>query len=596
MHEGDDPAYASPVFDDTSWQSVNLDDLGAAQAGRRWFRLHIRLHENHPQLALLIEGGEGTYAVYVNGAPLHGARLSSPFAVRRPIERVFPLSTTATEVTLALRTQVPPGYVSWHLPQFMTASLGTPDAIETQRRALLSTRLYAAIPAIAINLLLIVGGIAAFALWRFQPDHLEYLWLGIYLFLTGLAPLLWDSGNFGLLPVAANSLAGDPMIYLFTIAQIEFTFCFGGRAVTRPWRIYEFLLLAPLLPAWLSWQGIISGTTYLLIEGIVILPAAFGLPVLLTLWYKHGNREAGWLILPSLLPAANIAITDLGSISIFFGWQRLDFLDNPISVGSAQIQTPDIATLLFLFAIAIVMFFRFTRVSREQNRTAAELDAAREIQRRLVPAVLPHIHGIEIQAAYRPAQEVGGDFYQVAELPDGAALIVVGDVSGKGLKAAMTGTLAIGALRILAAENLRPATVLSRMNQQLVEAWSDGFVTCLCVRLEADGAAILANAGHLAPYRNGEEIPLEASLPLGLTLDVRYTETLIQTEPGETLTFVSDGVVEARDSSGKLFGFDRTRAISSQSAELIADAAQEFGQEDDITVLTLARVARAVNV
>lgn len=596
VHEGDNLAYASPAFDDSAWQSVSIDDLGAAKPGWRWFRLHVQLHENHPQLALLVAGGEDTYEIYLNGVPLPGARLKSPLAVRRPVERVFPIDTPSTDVTFALRTYIPPGYVSWHLPQFMTAAIGTPDAIETERQAFLSTRLYAAIPAIAINLLLIIAGIAAFALWRWQPDHLEYMWLGIYLFLTGLAPLLWDSANFGLLPVSANSLLGDPMIYLFTIAQIEFTFCFGSRRVTRPWRIYESLLLAPLLLVWLSWRGIASGTTYLLIEGLIVLPAAFGIPVLLTVWYRRGNHEAGWLILPSLLPAANIAVTDLGSISIYFGWQRLDFLANPVPIGAVQLQTPDIAALLFLFAIAIVMFFRFTRVSREQARAAAELDAAREIQRRLVPEVLPQIRGLRVEAAYRPAQEVGGDFYQVMELPDGAALIVVGDVSGKGLKAAMTGTLAIGALRILAAEDLSPATILSRMNQQIIEARCDGFITCLCMRLESDGTTTVANAGHLAPYRNAEEITLDPFLPLGLTMDVHYTQTMIQIEPGDTLTLLSDGIIEARNVHGHLFGFDRTRSISAKSAERIADAAQEFGQEDDITVLTLARVPQTVTV
>src|SRR6202023_3454723 len=109
-----------------------------------------------------------------------------------------------------------------------------------------------------------------------------------------------------------------------------------------------------------------------------------------------------------------------------------------------------------------------------------------------------------------PAQEVGGDFYQVLAQPDGYALIVVGDVSGKGLKAAMTGALAIGALRTLADENLSPGTLLSRLNTQMLATQESGFITCLCLRISSEGAVTMANAGHLSPYRHGEEIELDS--------------------------------------------------------------------------------------
>jgi serine phosphatase RsbU (regulator of sigma subunit) len=315
------------------------------------------------------------------------------------------------------------------------------------------------------------------------------------------------------------------------------------------------------------------------------------LPILLLLWYRRGNREAGWLILPSLLPAATVSTYDLGTLSIFFGWRRLDFLDNPIQFGPISVQPGDIGDLLFLLAIAVVMFFRFTRVSREQARSAAELSAAREIQQRLVPTALPELAGFRLEAAYLPAQEVGGDFYQVLAQQDGFALIVVGDVSGKGLKAAMTGALAIGALRTLAAEDLGPAALLSRLNRQMLTAQESGFITCLCLRISKQGAITVANAGHLSPYRREEEIELESGLPLGIAAAAEYSEATFQLAPGETLTLISDGVVEARNAQRELFGFERTRSISAQSAQQIAAAAQEFGQEDDITVLTVARLA-----
>ena len=102
----------------------------------------------------------------------------------------------------------------------------------------------------------------------------------------------------------------------------------------------------------------------------------------------------GWLILPSLLPAATVSLYDLGTLSIFFSWRRFEFLADPLQAGPIPLQLGDVGDLLFLLAIAVVMFFRFTRVSREQARTAAELSAAREIQQRLVPAALPNLPAI----------------------------------------------------------------------------------------------------------------------------------------------------------------------------------------------------------
>jgi phosphoserine phosphatase RsbU/P len=597
-HDGDDLAWASPGFDDSEWETFRLDDLGQSKAGWtvgpskagwHWYRLHLKLHENHPDLSLLINGGEGAYALYVNGVEVPGPHLGSPFSVKRPTERAVPLNAPGTDLEIALRTFTPSSYQLWHLPLFLSVSLGTPDSIDNERQALESGRIYSAMPSIFINLLLILAGIAAFALYRSQRKRREYLWLGTYLFLQGTSYLLWGCQQAGVFPLSVNFLGSDPLLYAIAIAQIEFTFSFGDRRVGRVWRVYEALLLAPLPLIWLSWRGQFSSDAYIVIEALILVPVAVLLPIVLLIWYRRGNREAGWLILPSLLPAATVSTYDLGTLSIFFGWQRLDFLDNPIQFGPVSVQPADIGDFLFLLAIAIVMFLRFTRISREQARSAAELEAAREIQQRLVPASLPALPGFHVEAAYLPAHEVGGDFYQVLEQRDGYALIVVGDVSGKGLKAAMTGALAIGALRTLADENLSPGALLSRLNRQMLTAQESGFITCLCVRISLQGSVTMANAGHLSPYRRGEEIKVDSGLPLGLTADADYSETHLELAPGDTLMLLSDGVVEAMNDEHQLFGFERTRAISTQSAHQIAAAAQAFGQEDDITVLALKR-------
>jgi serine phosphatase RsbU (regulator of sigma subunit) len=237
------------------------------------------------------------------------------------------------------------------------------------------------------------------------------------------------------------------------------------------------------------------------------------------------------------------------------------------------------------------LLLRQRRISLEHARATAELDAAREIQQRLVPKSIPFMPGCRVEAAYLPANEVGGDFYQILPQPDGRVLIAIGDVSGKGLKAAMTGALVIGALRTLAAEGLGPAEILMRLNAEMVRASDGGFITCFCGALEPGGILRIANAGHLPPFRNGKEIETPGALPLGLSGDAVYEESTVTLEPADRLTLLSDGVVEAQSATGELFGFERACQISTSSAQSIAEQAQSFGQEDDITIVTLERLA-----
>jgi hypothetical protein len=590
--DGDNPAWAQPGFDDRDWKPVELDEMGGAQPGWHWFRLHVTLAPGHDHMHLLLAGGDGAYELYINGEKAAGPKLLPFYGVTRPTEQVIPLPDGTNDLVLALRTHATLTYRFYHLPLFLTAAMGTPGAIENERAALESARLYTAIPSTAINLMVILAGIAALALYRAQRGHAEYRWLGLYLLLLGISNGLAFNSQAGVIPLAWNDCLGDPLIYAFTILQIEFTFSFAGQRVGRGWRIYEWLLPSPLILLILTMAGRISGDPYSLTEAAAILPAAVLLPIMLLVWYRRGNREAGWLILPSLLPVATAALFDVGFVAIYTGWEPLTFLDNPIPVGPVSLQLPDLGDFLFVLAIGVVMFFRFTRVSREQARAAGELQAARVIQERLVPAQLPPVTGYAIETAYFPAEEVGGDFYQVLQSANGSTMLVVGDVSGKGLKAAMTGTLALGALRALATEELEPAAMLMRLNRQLAETRDEGFVTCLCARINDQGAVTLANAGHLAPYHNGEEVTLQPGLPLGILAETVYEEGTLRLQPGDRLTLMSDGVVEAQNAGGELFGFERTQALSSETAEAIADAARRFGQADDITVMTLRRTGR----
>ena len=128
-----------------------------------------------------------------------------------------------------------------------------------------------------------------------------------------------------------------------------------------------------------------------------------------------------------------------------------------------------------------------------------------------------------------------------------------------------------------------PAKILKSLNRVLVG--SESFTTCQAAWFGADGELVIANAGHLPPYLNSQEVLLPGGLPLGVLADIAYEEVRLYLHPGDRMLLMSDGVVEARQPSGELFGFERVHNLSNQSAFYIADAAKEFGQEDDITVL-----------
>jgi serine phosphatase RsbU (regulator of sigma subunit) len=149
----------------------------------------------------------------------------------------------------------------------------------------------------------------------------------------------------------------------------------------------------------------------------------------------------------------------------------------------------------------------------------------------------------------------------------------------------MTVSAVIGALR--STPPVSPAWILSALNYGLSGQLHGGFVTCCAARITQDGMVTIANAGHLSPYRNGAEVEVEPGIPLGIFAGAEYEETQFTLNPGERLTFMTDGVVEARNASGELFGFERTLRVSNSGAVAIAQAAKDFGQEDDITVLSV---------
>jgi serine phosphatase RsbU (regulator of sigma subunit) len=229
-------------------------------------------------------------------------------------------------------------------------------------------------------------------------------------------------------------------------------------------------------------------------------------------------------------------------------------------------------------------------VTEERALLTGEMQAAQEIQRALVPASIDTLPGLEIAVAFHPMRDVGGDFYHCRILPGDRQRILLGDVSGKGAAAAMTAAVLLGAAQ--RRENETPAALLRHLNGVLKDMRLGGFATCICAELTANGTLTIANAGHLAPYRNGSEMSISNGMPLGIAAETSYDEVRFTVTPGDCLTFLSDGVVEARNVKGELLGFECMAPLSTKPAAEIAEAAQRWGQEDDITVLTVARVPK----
>jgi len=247
----------------------------------------------------------------------------------------------------------------------------------------------------------------------------------------------------------------------------------------------------------------------------------------------------------------------------------------------------------FLFSIGILLFLvlRAVRIARERARVGAELEAAQSMQQLLLARSSVPTPGFDVDSVYLPASEVGGDFFLVSPDPhDGSLTALVGDISGKGLQAAMRVSMILGMLR--REDSRDPATILFHLNEALHAQGGAGFTTACCLLLQPDGSFRVANAGHISPYMNGAEFETSPGLPLGLVAGQAYEESTGRLGEGERIVLMSDGVVEARGKRGELYGFDRLAPLTLQPAQEIAATAQAFGQDDDITVLSLACTAQ----
>lgn len=275
---------------------------------------------------------------------------------------------------------------------------------------------------------------------------------------------------------------------------------------------------------------------------------------------RAGQRNVGTIALGSSTPGASYSAGDLKLLNTI-ALQAAAAIENAL-LCAAMVET-----------------------ARERAAYAAELQAASTVQQLLLQSASQVTPGFAVDSVYLPASEVGGDFFFVAPAPDGSITAIVGDVSGKGLTAAMRVAMILGALRRETSHD--PGDILAGLNNVLTAQGQLGFTTACCVRIALSGEYTLANAGHVSPYLSGHELRTPPALPLGLIPDQIYASIHGKLAPSERLVLLSDGVLEARAPDGELYGFERLPDLTLQPAQQIADTAQRFGQEDDITVLTL---------
>ena len=369
------------------------------------------------------------------------------------------------------------------------------------------------------------------------------------------------------------------------------------------------------------WRKAPRSTTVVFLLGVFFIFASFGFVSDLTdMGSERPLRFAIYVILSGLFPVvyAYAGVTLRGKfwkalIPVFvlhfasFGLLGRYLPENPRPKALNAAATIDLQNRLVFDGISIIiavclgytgLIFVSIREGRRYGKTEmekavleGEMTAAREVQRVMVPEDLPQIAGYSIESVYRPAADVGGDFFQVVPLKSGRALVVIGDVSGKGLRAAMIVSMIVGILSTVSGYTEEPAEILDELNRRLCGRVYEGFVTCLVLRLGDEGRIAIANAGHLPPFVHGAELRVQESLPLGLSLNQAYEETAVQLNRGEALVLLTDGVVEARNPQGELLGFGEVETMlrAGATAREVAEVAERQGQNDDITVLQVAR-------
>jgi sigma-B regulation protein RsbU (phosphoserine phosphatase) len=598
--------WADPGLDDSAWPLLASDRPWSEQgypgmSGYGWYRFTIEIPAGEGPTSLMLAPIVTSFQVFVDGKLVGQSGQMPPTIIpnTRFSHQVFPLTSSAGNADRAVHVAIR----VWHSPIWAGYVGGGPFqggnevgdqssvAIDASHEQLARNIRFVDYYCYSIAAALI--GLVILCLFFFRPAEREYLWFAL---------ILLSQAADSALNVAKEVYAFPPVpifdLFDGSLAALNIfaAFCFFAKVLNaragKLGRVFPVLVVLSPIPNLLYWPGWTSAGAGAFIQLLMLLPAAFWIFVLLGKRALAGNLDARLLLIPTLLDlgfyvADNTAIV-LGQV----GWNSVPrILDVPVSIPPFTMHPGVLLHLFFLLAMLVFLILRFTRARRREVWLAGELEAARQIQQVLLPDQQDQCPGFKVESIYQPAERVGGDFFQQIGDGHGGLLIVVGDVSGKGLPAAMLVSVLVGGLRAEAAHGTDPATILRSLNDRMMGRAHGGFTTCLAAHITASGHLAVANAGHLPPYLNGEELPVPGSLPLGIIANPDYECTSVQLKSGDQLTFVSDGVVEAKAKllprPGELFGFELTRALSVFPAQRMADAASGFGQNDDITVVTV---------
>jgi hypothetical protein len=622
------PLWAEPGFDDSRWDTVDLtpktgsfDPLGgqsgyvpgwtalghAGHWGYAWYRIRVRVNSRAADRLALAGPADvdDVYQVFANGilmgsfGRVPGGRQAPVVYYSRPMTFLLPAANAADlgERVLAFRVWMQPTELR-EVPDaggmHSAPLLGDYGAVAARYQLawLEEVRGFGSYAILAALYLLL--SVMACSLVLFDPSDAAYRWLAAVFFVLAmrdakLCVAVWTQLVSAPLDLASSLIVTDPLI-LGGWAMVWWTWFRLRRPAWVPGAIAALTLLYAV-------AGTIGRDLFFtaipLPVGAAFHSATVCIRFLFLLLYVflavRGIRQQGsegWLALPALLLVGIAQFQEELAILHF----RVYWF--PFGV---RLSLATISTLLLAAVIFVLLIRRLLLSVRRQRQMALDVKQAQEVQQVILPE--PHIvlPGLAIESEYRPALEVGGDFFQIIPHPsDGSVLIVAGDVTGKGLKAGMLVALLVGAIRTAARFSLAPVEILAELNQRLLGR-SDAQATCLALHIGGDGSVVLANAGHLPPYLNGMPIEMEGSLPLGLVEGLDCSVHRFRMAESDRLLFVSDGVAEATNEDGKLFGFDRVLELirMEPSAAKIAEAAQDFGQEDDISVISVTRVPAA---
>jgi hypothetical protein len=621
---GDDPQYARPDYDDGWWEKIGgpadqWDTWGAethpSYTGFAWYRRHVDIQPasgTTGEYKILITRVDDAYEVYWNGELIgrEGRMPPHPYGFYHMYPHSYRLAGSAVGV-LAIRVWKAPLTIFqpstlgglWDPP-----AIGDPDMVDLQRASYLSDSVQEDLFDYSLILLRVFIGLLGVVLWFRNRKEQLFLWVAVFtvvpvpleilrqLFLIeiryGIArfinqPLyLLSAISLWYLLVWLLNLHENKNLVLWTNrlawTAIGAGFIDGTLALFWGWW--------PSATHWMQWANAIVTAVFLVLQlypfflvvlglrerldisRIVVAAVAFALQAMHTFAdaSAFGQRFTHIKIWSALFTRPLFTIPGLG----------IEF-------------QPERVLSLALFAAILFATYRYILEAQERRMLLErEVAGGREIQQVLVPDDIPQIEGYAITGSYTPMLEVGGDFFQVIPNDDGSAIVALGDVSGKGIKAGMNVSMIVGVLRAEAGTT-SPAELLGSLNRCLAGRMSGGFATGVVFRMDQDGTVTFANAGHLAPFLNGQEFPLEASLPLGLIAYSDYSEVTMQMQAGDQLVLYTDGVLEATNPDTKeMFGFERMSKLfaSLPTAAEAASAAIAFGQDDDVTVLTITRL------